>query len=324
MTMQLQTEVNGDQALSPASKPINESDVGEMLYLTGRPKLDSFLRFVGSTSIQRESDGDLLDEWHAARDVVSALEKDEAGLADNVILRELGPEYEPLLIEFLKDPIQQATFNTVPTEISIVELDRLVVYQKNIDITHSAQLEKELGPTPTQEQIFQTCLPYNHPRPPVKRAKIDSKTYVFTSPSNDLRFLGARTLDPGQVSNYAPSGDVVDLVALAFGFSSNFMNAIYFGGRLILHNGSHRAYTLRKMGITHAPCIVQHVPSEDAFEVVAPDTVTSNSELYLKSPRPPMLRDYLNPKLYKNYSVRRRLQQLIVKFEVSEADVPAF
>jgi hypothetical protein len=172
--------------------------------------------------------------------------------------------------------------------------------------------------------FFRTCLPYDHPKPPVKWARVDSDSYVFVSPSNDLRFLGALPITDGQLPDCASLGDVVSVLGLAIGFGSNFMNALFTDHRLILNNGSHRAYTLRNMGFTHAPCIVQHVASRDALDVLASREVRSDLDLYLKHQRPPMLRDYFNPQLHKVFSFQPRLQQIKVHFEVSEADVPAF
>jgi hypothetical protein len=310
---------------SPVDEQLAVPDPGltDVLYLTGRPALRHFLRFA-SKAVDPPPEGILVDEWHAARDVLQTLEKTESGAADNPGLIELGPEYDALLEEFLKDPIQRASFNAVPSEIALVELDRMVVYQKNIDLSFTSQLEKELGCTPDRETIFRMCLPYHHPQPPVKWSRVDSKTYVFVSPSNDLRFLGAAPLKNGQIQNCPIVGDIVSMLGLAIGFGSNFMNALYAENRLILHNGSHRAYTLRKMGFTHAPCIVQHVPSREAIDVAASPDVRPDIEIYLTHARPPMLRDYFNPQLFKMLSFQRRLQQITVRFDVSEAEVPAF
>ena len=298
--------------------------VDELLYLTGRPTLKQFLRFVSSEAVNAEAEGSLVVKWHAARDVVTSLEESESGLADGPCIVELGPEYDPLLMEFLKDPIQRENFNTVPTEIALVELDSLVVYQKHIDLAYAARLECELGAAPSRERIFRACLPYDHPRPPVKWSRVNSGTYVFVSPSSDLRFLGAVPLTDDQLTGCPALGDVVSCIGLAVGFGSNFMNAIYAENRLILNNGSHRAFALRKMGFTHAPCIVQHVPSRDALEVVACEEIRSDPDLYLKHRRPPMLRDYFDSRLHTVFPFRRRLQQITVRFETAEANVPAF
>jgi hypothetical protein len=148
-------------------------------------------------------------------------------------------------------------------------------------------------------------------------------SFVFMSPSNDLRFLGTMPLKPGHIQDYPPPGDLVGVLGLAVGFGSNFMNAIYSQKRLILNNGSHRAYTLRKMGITHAPCIIQHVSSSAQLDVVACSEVTDKPDFFLKKRRPSMLRDYFNPRLHKVMTVHRRLRQVTVKFEVEESYVPA-
>ena len=309
-----------------ASTPIQsdgaQDAVAENLHLIGRPTLKGFLRFVTKHAVNPPGEGVLIEEWQAAHECVRILEKEEAGAADGPPMRRMGSEYEPLLIEFLKDPLVRHGFNTVPTDLAIVELDRLVVYQKHIDLTYAAQLEGRLGPTPSEEQIFRTCLPYDHPRPPVKWSRVHDNRFVFMSPSNDLRFLGSMELRSGHLRDYPQRGDLVGAVGLGVGFGSNFLNAVYAENRLILNNGSHRAYALRKLGITHAPCIVQHVSSRDELDVVAASDIRNNPDLYLKHPRPMMLRDYFDAKLHKVMPVHRRLRQVTVRFEVEEQDVP--
>ncbi len=292
------------------------------LYLTGQPTMKQFLRYVDKHAVAPPSEGTLVDEWHAARDVLREIEKNEAGLADDPPLVKLGKEYEPLLTQFLLDPLVRESFNTVPTQVAMVELDRLVVYQKHIDVTHAGQLETRLGPTPGMADIFHTCLPFDHPQPPVSWSRT-TDGFTFVSPSRDMRFLGALRLEPRNIKDYPPPGDIVGVAGLAVGFGTNFLNAIYCENRLILNNGSHRAYALRKMGIRNVPCIVQHVPSREALEVVASRDVRSDPDHFLKSPRPPMLKDYFHPGLHKVMVVHRRLKQVTVRFEVEETDVPA-
>lgn len=293
------------------------------LYLKGRPTLKSFLHFVRSNAVHPQNEQQLTEEWKEAQRYITELEREEGGAADNPPIVRLGAEYEPLLIELLKDPILKNSFNTVPTEIALVELDRLVVHQKHIDLTFVSDLQRKLGPEPTRAEIFRTCLPYDHPVPPVKWSQIGSDRYVVMSPSNDLRFLGPMHLKPGQIRDYPPPGNVAWVLGLAVGFGSNFLNAIYAENRLILNNGSHRAYTLRSMGITHAPCIIEHVSSREELDMVASSKVRRDPDLYLKHPRPSMLRDYFDPRLHKVLEVQRQLTQIIVSFDVDEISVPA-
>ena len=100
----------------------------------GRPPIKHVLRFARSQAIDPPEEGALVDAWNAAHRILRRIEHDEAGAADNPPIKKLGAGYEPLLRELLKDPLIRHNFNTVPTEIALVELDRLVVYQKHIDL----------------------------------------------------------------------------------------------------------------------------------------------------------------------------------------------
>jgi plasmid stabilization system protein ParE len=311
------------EAAAPQGQPDPAAAPPETLYLTGRPSLKRFIRYVRGHAVDQPPEADLAEEWQAAKRVVDTLEKEEAGLADGPALGKLGPEYQPLLIEFLKDPLVRGGFNSVPTEVALVELDRLVVYQKHIDVTYAGQLARHLGRAPSRAQIFQTCLGHDHPQPPVKWSRVHGDSFVFVSASNDLRFLGSMSLQQKQIVDHAPPGNVAGIIGLAVGFGSNFLNAIYAENRLVLSNGSHRAYTLRSLGVTHAPCIVQHVSSREELDLVAPSPVQSNPDRYLRHPRPMLLRDYFDPRLHKVMPFHRRLQQVTVRFEVEENFLPA-
>jgi len=205
----------------------------------------------------------------------------------------------------------------------MVELDRLVVYQKHIDLTFARRLKNKLGPAPSDEEIFRTCLPCDHPQPPAQWSRVHRNKFVFMSPSNDLRFLGTMPLKGKHIKDRVPPGNLVGVVGIAVGFGSNFLNAVYAEGRIILNNGSHRAYALRDMGFTHVPCIVQHVASREQLDVVACTDIREAPDYFLKHPRPSMLKDYFNPKLRKVMPVHRRLHQVTVEFKVDEFSVPA-
>jgi hypothetical protein len=301
-------------------------DADEYLYLTGRPRLRDLLHFARSHAATPPDEAALTRTWQKAHERVRQLEQHEAGAADDPPMSKLGPEYEPLLLELLGDPLVQNGFNTVPTDVALIELDRLVVYQKHIDLTYVRQLAgrlQEHGRVLSDAQIFRTCLLHDHDQPPVKWSRAHHDTFVFMSPSNDLRFLGAVPLRTDQIKDYPARGKFVGIVGLAVGLGSNFLNAIYAEKRLILNNGSHRAYTLRMLGVTHVPCIIQHASSRDEVDAVAATEVRKNPDAYLKHPRPSMLKDYFDPQLSLSFPAYRRLRQITVRFEIDENAVPA-
>jgi len=303
--------------------PLEKQPPAEKIYLTGRPTLHQFLSFVKREGAGPYEKGALIAEWQAANEHLQSLKTQEAGLADHPPVGKLGPEYEPLLIEFLRDPLVRHGFNAVPTEVGLVELDRLVVYQKHIDLNYVRQLQEKIGAAPDRDTIFRICLPYEHPFPPVKWSRLRGNRFVFVSPSNDLRFLGTMPLQSRHITGYPPPGAVVGVVGVTVGFGSNFLNAVRAQNRIILNNGSHRAYTLRSLGITHVPCIIQHVSSRAELDVVAASAVRREPACFLEDPRPSVLKDYFDPKLHKVVQVHPRLRQVTVKFEVDEAYIPA-
>lgn len=308
-----------------ASEMAGAADVNEKLYLIGRPTLKRFLRWVRHEAVSPPDEATLIAQWQAAKDRIRVLRKEEAGCADNPVSTPVpvDAKYEPLLTEFLKDPLVRNGFNTVPTEVAFVELDSLVVYQKHIDLTFVRELKKKLGPAPNDEEIFRACLPYDHPHPPAKWSRLSDDSFIFVSPSWDMRFLKAMPLEARHIQGYPHPGALVGVVGLGVGFGSNFLNALRVENRLILNNGSHRAFTLRDMGYTHVPCIVQHVSTRDELDVIAASAIRADPDAYFKNPRPSMLKDYFNPQLRTVMPVHRRVRQITVKFQIEDTYVPS-
>src|SRR5581483_1093899 len=126
------TSTDAQQAAVSPVRPDQADDANRLLYLTGRPTLRRFVRYVKDHAVDPPHAGDLTERWKRAEQCVARLAASEAGAADHAPIEKLGPEYEPLLIELLGDPLIRNGFNTVPTEIAFVDLDRLVVYQPHI------------------------------------------------------------------------------------------------------------------------------------------------------------------------------------------------
>jgi hypothetical protein len=299
--------------------------VHECVYLIGRPPLSDFRHFmtVVAENGHRADERPLIEEWRGAAAHIAGLRRQEAGIADNPSIEPVPRRLEALRDRVLEDPIFRHAFQVVPADIGLVELDRLVVWQKWVNRGHLNLLKQRLGPSPTDEEIFETCLPFDHPKPPMKWTQTHKDTFVLVSPSNDLRFLDSVLLDPSQVVGRSPTGAEAAIIGLVVGFGSNFLNAVHAENRLVLTNGTHRAYSLRSMGVTHAPCIIQHVSTRDELQAAATSDLRANPDTYLRHPRPSMFRDYFDPKLSKVVPVPRRLRQVTVKFTVDASDVPA-
>ncbi len=304
--------------ISEAEIRAKQSANAEILWLLGQPQLEDYLSFVkhkviGGADIDP---GTLADEWRAANDIYYDLEQAEAGAADGAECLPLPPALEPLAEALRADPYYRATFDTLPTEIRMVELDKLIVSQKHIACIFSEERARMLGPAPEPEALFRFCLPLERENPPVRIQRLASDRYLFSSESTDLRAHEPMLLRRDQLANIASFGPIAGVIGLIVGFGSNFLTAIRSDNRMVLHNGYHRAHSLRALGITHAPCIVETVTRKDELRVAASETVSADPEFYFAARRPPMLRDFFNPALAKRLAVRPMETAVEVEFKM--------
>jgi hypothetical protein len=196
----------------------------------------------------------------------------------------------------------------------MVELSKLIASQSSVSPGFSGELRARIGARPTPQALFRFCLPTERALPQVKARKVASNRWLFTSDSTDFRLHRALILDPAQVAELATFGPASHVLAFPVGFGSNFLSVVKSDKRLLLQNGYHRAYTLLAAGITHAPAVVQTVTRKDELAVAANEEVVSNAPFYFLAARPPLLRDYLDPKIGKRLTVHR--MQTSVEIEV--------
>lgn len=303
-----------------------QSDVAtdEHVFLIGRPPIAEYLGFVEQTLGGRDANRqELVDEWRAANDHIQELELTEAGLADSPPIVDLTGKLRTLADELLGDPLVQRNFAIVPVGVGSVELDRLVVFQKNINLDYVDYLTELLGESPTRHKMFRFALPTDRRYDvPVQSMQIAQNGWVFTSPSMDFRPLQSTVLSGDAVPGLTLDGVPAAVVAAPVGYGSNFLSAIHANGRLILNNGSHRAYTLRAAGHTHAPCLIQTVSRIDELHAIASGEVTANVDAYLSAPRPPMLKDYFDERLRMVGELPRRVRQVRVVVNYEQVDAP--
>jgi hypothetical protein len=295
------------------------------VFLIGRPPIGELLAFIRTMAVDGQSVdmGALTSEWRAANDHVLKLEKDEAGASDNPPITPLAESLYPLAEALIADPVYQHAYRYVPTDVAVIDLNRVVVFQKFINLSYVDELKRRLGSTPSPTAVFRLALPLQPEQPQFQMMQNAQNMYTLMSNSTDLRFLEAQILQPRDVPSLDSAGRPVTILGLTVGYGSNFLNVLHVENRLVLGNGSHRAYALRDLGITEIPCLVQRVTRRDELELVASGDLASNPDRYLKSARPPMLRDYFDPALRKIVPVYRKNRVVRVQFGIEQTDIPA-
>lgn len=303
----------------PASAAMPDVNA-RLIWLLGIPTLDDYLSFVkrrviGGDKIPPRA---LVDEWRVANDLMYEIEQKEAGEADRVQTKPLGKELEKLAAELSETAHFKAMFDTMPARIEMVELDRLIVCQTEIADVYSEEIGTSLGRNPSLEALFRFCMSLDRVLPPVQVKRISSELYHFVSPATDLRAHDVALLRPSDLTSVNSVGPVAAALGLIVGFTPNFLSAIRSDKRLLLHNGYHRAYALRSLGITHAPCVVETVTRTNELDIIANSNVSSDPAFYFRAARPPLLRDFFNPKLRKELIVRQMETIVEVKFTMTE------
>ncbi len=303
---------------------IQEPTLVDHVFLVGRPPLGEYLGFITTQTAagQALDKGVLADEWRAANDHIGLLEEIEAGFADEVEPDHLPAELTDAVEALSAGSAYQSAFGIVPTTFSMVELDRLVVHQKHINLAYVHELQASLPEEPTLQGLFDFCMSPREARPPVQAQQLGQNAFVFVSPSTDLRFLGSDLMQPDQAPGLTSNGHPISIVGIPVGYGSNYLNAVNIEGRLILNNGSHRAYALHDRGIMVAPMVIQQISRWDEVEVVGPKAVQQDRAPYLDAARPPVLKDYFDEQLRKIVSIPKRLRQIRVVINIEQLDVP--
>lgn len=284
-----------------------QNDYLDMVWLLGQPHLKDYLAFCESKVIG----GDLLDprklseEWRAANDYYYELETSEAGIADTIECRPLDRRLARLATDLESNEWFRGSFDNLPYAIELVELDKLVVSQIHVECGYSQSIAARLGARPTPAQLFRFCLPVERELPPVAITRLASNHYRFTSPSSDFRQHSSLLLRDADIAHLKLPGPAAALLGITVGFGSNFMSGIKSGSRVLLQNGYHRAYALRSAGISHAWCVTELVTRKDELRLTATDEVSADPEFYFAAKRPPILRDYFDPRIAKRLKIKR-------------------
>lgn len=293
------------------------------LLIKGFFPLQQFIRYIKERCPPRcFDDPELVAEWQAAREMTLTLINDETGLADNIDVRKLPEEMKPLAEKVLQQPSMHRVVSLVPRQWCLVEIDRLVVFQEAIDLHHVNQIKASLPPVPGARELIELVSCSGAGAPPQVRCTPSDGGYMFSSASNDLRFLDVVTVEPEAIQDFTPVGAASHAIVVYVGFSDNVVSATRSGDRIILTNGSHRVYALRELGFRYVPCLLTDASDGNLSEFLLPAAVKQERQFYLAAPRPPLFKDYFDARLTRQVPVIRKTSVLKAKLDLQKSSVP--
>lgn len=290
----------------------------EELCLLGVTRLPDFIEFVRARTIDGHDidQGLLVDMWRKAAGVFTKLQASEAGAADKPDVRPLSGKLKAHVNKLVKLPSFQASFSTVPVSFGMVELDKLIVSQQHITRSSVDKMTESLQVPLSDAALADLCLPLTPDSSGFRVALQEDGRCIFTSDTHDARFLGAKLLKPSDIKGYKVGGHAQAVLALSVGFTTNVLNVVRFGQRMVLNNGYHRAMALKQLGITHAPCLIQVCGLWEEVGMAGSQEIYHNASVYFSASRPPMLRDYSNPALTKTFATTQIRKEIRLTYEV--------
>jgi len=274
------------------------------------------ISFINNTCTQTEIDNISLayKNWLNASQIFHQIEKEEKGIADNCQISDIKSH---LIDAIQSNPMIKNTFSNETIDYKMVDIENVIVTQTEVVLDYVEELEKEISKSPSEEELLKFCL---IPEKKVARPKVkkkDSKTYYFSSPSRDFRFLGGyHRSDPSreEILQLKIGGMATNAITLFFGYGSFCMWAFQIDGRIILDNGFHRAYTLYKNGIKKIPMLLIK-RSESEF----PEQITEFKKDYLlHHPRPILMKDFLNDDLIREFKQKETRTILKVSWDTDK------
>jgi hypothetical protein len=299
---------------------MNDSVTEEHLLLLGHPPASDFFRLMRT----QVPGGDQLDtaelvrEWRAACDVVRSRAREDAGFAEAIALSPLPLD----AAEYVPDPAAARTERIFPRRWTLIELDRLVVFQKRINLAWTSRIEEALGASPTQRHIMRIAAGQGLPTPPVRVVRSDDSTFTLSCSSGELHFFGMRSMNPRDVTEPL-AGQLTNVFGLFVGFGVNAITGLRYRNRVFLTNGSHRAYALRNKGITHTPCWIVEAMHEDDLELIGLRAVRGQLERCARAARPPLFKDYFDAQLRKIVRVQPTDHALQLQVSLTTRQIPA-
>lgn len=315
MEPRIDTIVFDRQAVTP---PRRERTLLYMYGAVTKSELNSFLEINSVDSNERKNN--LKSNWLGAAEFFQELVKSEKGIAETISSKQFSSFQKSFVATLQGDQSFTRTFSNFPLTFEEIEIDRIVAAQRCVHLEYIEKLKNQY--VHSDENILKFCLDTGGDSTPLKVGRSAQNSYTLSSENPGLRFLGVydQPYISQNKSSFNIGGQPVQSVVIVLGYGASTMNVYRVGKRVILNNGFHRLYTLRSLGISHAPVVVQHVTNP---ELELPPVIADLPREYLvSSARPALMKDFFEPTLTCEIHQPEFIKALQVGWGINENIVP--
>ena len=240
------------------------------------------------------------NESHAAAEGIAAPD-----LTPEVL--DIPERHAEQLNEVSKDPLFTEAVQQKKWSFKLVEIDKLVCFQKFVYTDHVESIAKEYDFS-DMAKLIDFCLTERASKRPFAVASTPQEHTIMSS-IQDLRIIGPAQPIQDPVTNRTVFG-------FAVGWGIPFIQVAKFRNRYFLRNGYHRVYALRKKGVKHVPCIL--IEGEAFADVGA--RAGFFDETLLLSKKPPTFANFFDEHIAR--SVRMKPLTKILRVAATETTLP--
>jgi hypothetical protein len=229
----------------------------------------------------------------------------------NPSINDIEPDYQTYLHQVSSTPAFQQAFQGLNWSFKIVEIDKLVCYQRWVDLDYVAELSGNLGSSPDPLTVLKFCIPPSFPMQASISAEPHSGSITISSNSPNLSVTG---LSFGQAVPESPA-----TVVFTLGVNANYVQVVKYKDRFIVKNGHHRLYTLRHLGITTTPCVYSEISD---YALSGGDRPGFFSREIVLSSRPPSMTDFFDNSLAADIRIQPTMNVIRIKAEQFPVSIP--
>ncbi|MFQ5573306.1 MAG: hypothetical protein ACE5EJ_03545 [Nitrosopumilaceae archaeon] len=246
---------------------------------------------------------EIFRSWEEATESLRQIETEDTAAVQSCETSEISSG----LVDAIKlNPSITNTFSKYVYDFKMVEIDNMIAVQRQVLLDFVDELSKKISKNLSEDELLKFCLIPEKQVPLPKLSPMSSNSWYYSSPSADFRFLGGfakNEITREDIQLTKVSGFPTNAIILFVGYGAGCMHAYSVNGRMVLMNGFHRAYALRRKGIKKIPLLVRKIGNAD---LEFPSEIQDLKKDYLlKHPRPILLKDFFNEDLVRVFKKKK-------------------